>query len=164
MQYFNKNEIKRVYSQEVIARVKAINSSEKLAKCILMAESIYQLNLRLPHIAGRDEDETENKRLVLNSFGSEVISKALNNLEYFAFNFTHNVADESVIYQSLAPTYIDLVELLYYLIAQANDPNVAVNYYTNVTELYSIWKKRQSEQQEKIDREHISPVCKGSVL
>ena len=168
---FNEKELKKVYTEKTINSIKSINSSEKLAKCILLAEKVYCLNLTLPESCEENagnlvpEQICDNDRiLIINRFASDVVSKALNNLEYFAMNFTHGVADESVVYQSLAPTYINIVELLYYNIAYGNKTDIAVNYYTNVTELYRIWKARQNDQQETIDENNAIPVSKGNVL
>ena len=105
----------------------------------------------------------KRKSLIISSFLSDVIATVLNNLEYFAFNFTHKIADESVIYQSISPTYINLVEMLYINISKNNDTHSAVTYYTNVVELYLTWKKKQNEQQKTIDAlQNTNVIDKGS--
>lgn len=173
MKNFNANEIKNVIDEKTHDEIKKMNNSEKFAESILLADRIYGLNLRLLSVKRKttvasevEEKRSEKQRqLVAVTFASDVVSKILNNLEYFAFNFTHNVADESVIYQSIAPTYIKLVECLYFSIAEVNVTNSANTYYTNVTELYLTWKNKQVAQQRHIDtRLNTNVIDKGSVL
>lgn len=77
------------------------------------------------------------------------INQTLNSAEYFAMAFTHNTADESVIYQSIYPTYLEMCYIMYYYIASTSDPAVA-KLYTNLAELYNIWRKREQEQKAEI--------------
>lgn len=167
MKDFNQNEKKRVFTAEVLEQIKEINTSASFCKSILMADKIYSLNLNFDALGCEGEIDVETspqKELMLGSFAADVVAKTLNNLEYFAFCFTHKVADESVVYQSLAPTYIKLVELLYISIAGLNDTKSASTYYTNVTELYLTWRERQKEQEELIENSDVNLVSKGTVL
>lgn len=148
-------------------KMKDFNTSASFCKSILMADKIYSLNLNFDALGCEGEIDVETspqKELMLGSFAADVVAKTLNNLEYFAFYFTHKVADESVVYQSLAPTYIKLVELLYISIAGLNDTKSASTYYTNVTELYLTWRERQKEQEELIENSDVNLVSKGTVL
>lgn len=92
-----------------------------------------------------------------------MVQDVLNNLEYFAMAFTHKTADESVIYQSLHNSYISVVRLLYYDIS-SNNRDGESKLFTNVIELYNIWKEK-SEQQKTDEiaavRENIS---KGNIF
>lgn len=74
----------------------------------------------------------------------------LNNLEFFAMYYSHNVADETVVYESLAPTYIGFVEIMYYQIASNNNVKNVEHYYTNVVKLYKKWKERQNSSKEEL--------------
>lgn len=42
------------------------------------------------------------------AFMIDEVSGVLNNIEYFAMNFAHGVADDSVVYRSLHQSYIDI--------------------------------------------------------
>ena len=84
---------------------------------------------------------------ILSTFFGSLVFRVLNNMEYFALHFTHNVADQSVVYKSLHQTYIDLVQMLYYNIAVKN-PLSPSKYYTNVIELYEIWHDRSIEDED----------------
>lgn len=92
-----------------------------------------------------------------------MVQDILNNLEYFAMAFTHKTADESVIYQSIHATYMSAVKLLYYDIS-INNPKGESRLFTNVIELYNLWKDRTNKQNESaisVTRENVS---KGNVL
>lgn len=73
-----------------------------------------------------------------------IISDTLNNLEYFSMNFTTEVADENVVFQSLHQTYLKGVRALYFAIASQNS-NPKDKFYTNIIKLYHIWAKRDIE-------------------
>lgn len=94
---------------------------------------------------------------------SMMVQNILNNLEYFAMAFTHETADESVVYQSLHGSYMLAVKLLYYDIS-SNNTNGESKLFTNVIELYNCWKeKAESQKRDEIAvaRENIS---QGNVL
>lgn len=81
-------------------------------------------------------------------FAIKYTCKILNNMEIFAMNFSHNVADKSVIYRSVYPTYIEICRVLYYDIAiccKDGQPQL----YRNVQWLYSKWNRQMKEEKEK---------------
>lgn len=80
---------------------------------------------------------------------SRVVNDLLNEMEYFSMNFTHKVADESVVYQSLHQTYMQAVEFLYYNISKNNRPD-GRQFYTNVVELYKIWYKKDKKMRDNV--------------
>lgn len=59
--------------------------------------------------------------------------------------FTHNIANEAVVYTSLSQTYLSMVQMLYYNIAKNNHD--AERYFTNVIKLFNVWKKRWQEKE-----------------
>ena len=59
-------------------------------------------------------------------------------------NFNYNIADESVVYQSLHKTFLEVVYLLYYNIAVNNEPGDK-KLFTNIIELYNLWQKKSEE-------------------
>lgn len=75
----------------------------------------------------------------------DVVSNTLNNMEYFAMHFNHNIADEEVVYQSLHQSYLRLVKMLYYYIAKQNKSGKD-KYFTNIIALYTSWNKRYNEK------------------
>ncbi|MCH5344138.1 MAG: hypothetical protein J1E64_08865 [Acetatifactor sp.] len=88
---------------------------------------------------------------IIKKFMGNIVTETLNNLEYFALHFSHETADESVVYQSLHQTYLEVVYVLYYNIAIQNNIEGS-KYYTNVIELYEKWNNRdKAERTHKID-------------
>jgi len=72
------------------------------------------------------------------------VSGVLNNIEYFAMNFAHGVADDSVVYRSLHQSYIDIMQLLYFNISNLNNSS-SDKYYLNAIELYNKWKLQKDK-------------------
>lgn len=154
---FDSVELNDKLSPADIKELVQIMESEKMAKIILYVDQVYNLNLDVvKYIDVSDEEEGEkkisvNKEGVLRQFMSQIVNDLLNNMEYFAMNFTHKVADESVVYQSLHQTYIEAVQLLYYDISKNNKPD-GRQFYTNVVELYKTWYNKSREKREVVAR------------
>lgn len=72
----------------------------------------------------------------------------LNNLEIFAMYFVHETADESVVYQPLHMSYLEIVRMLYYDISYANRGGEK-RFYVNTIKLFNIWKGKSLAQQRK---------------
>lgn len=144
---FDQNELDEKLSRADIQSLQEIMKSEKIATIIVMADMVYGLGLGSEECINtiKTEDGKEvvsvNKEKILRMFMSEIVNKLLNNMEYFSMYFTHKVADESVVYQSLHQTYIELTQLLYYNMARNNKLN-GMCFYTNAVELYKIWYNR----------------------
>ena len=111
----------------------------------------------------KNTDLTPIDSEVLSTFLGKLITRVLNNMEYFSLHFTHNVADESVVYKSLHQTYIKLVQMLYYNIANAN-PLSPIKFYTNTIELYELWNTRATAEQENFASEVRKLSNKGTVV
>lgn len=79
------------------------------------------------------------KNDITSDFLNDIVSEILNNLEFFSMHFTHNAADETVVYQSLHKTYLEIVQVLYYNIAINNKDSQKL--YVNVIELFNKWKQ-----------------------
>ena len=92
-----------------------------------------------------------------------MLQDLLNNLEYFAMAFTHETADASVIYQSIHRSYIKVVELLYYDISLNNQPGQS-KLFTNVIELYTMWKNESESQVEEELSNSRNNIRKGNTL
>lgn len=95
---------------------------------------------------------------------SQVVLRTLNALEYFAMHFTHNTADESVVFQSLHQSYLQITKCLYYEIAKNNTNVIGEGkYYTNLVELFHIWRDRTLEKRKK-DIDRTRTTSKGTVV
>lgn len=80
-----------------------------------------------------------------------LLSNIMNNLEYFATNFNKNIANKNSIYQVIHQSFIKTVELLYAEISLSNNDVDEFKYYTNIIELYKIWKRKSTNKQKKIN-------------
>ena len=94
---------------------------------------------------------------------ANILMMLLNNIEYFAMNFTHQTADESVVYQSLHSTYLSIMRILYFDIAQNNETGEE-KLYTNAIDLFNIWRdKAILQRNDGIERQR-GTVEKGNAL
>lgn len=150
MKAFDKAELDMVLSQADIKKINKIMHSKEMLE-IIQRECMPYLyrnsSLKKSHEdiaddAAQMDSMTEQNRM------SKIVNDVLNNMEYFSMHFTHGVADESVVYQSLHQTYVECVQLLYYNIAINNKAD-GTQFYTNVIELYRIWYEKQRENREK---------------
>lgn len=152
IKFFDEKELKILFTNEEINTLKEIQQSEIFFAVVIKANLIYNLGLSEDLIKYYQNDETPRPLTtldseVLSTFLGKLITKVLNNMEYFALHFTHNVADESVVYKSLHQTYIKLVQMLYYNIAMRN-PMAPQKYFTNIIELYEIWNNKSINDEE----------------
>lgn len=89
---------------------------------------------------------TSNKNhTVIITYVSNLMDELLNNMEFFALHFSHRTADESVVYQSLHQTYLEIVQYMYYDIADRNSDS-ASKYYTNIIWLFEVWRDKKIKQ------------------
>lgn len=168
MLHFDEKELYSCLKQEDITKLKDIQKSERFFEIVIEANSIYNLGLNQKLISYY-EDEEKIKQLsaeqqdILATFLGKLITKVLNNMEFFALHFTHKVADESVVYTSLHQTYIDIVQMLYYNIASKN-PLSTVKFFTNVIELYEIWNSKAMDEEKNYVEGVRALANKGTVV
>lgn len=164
MKEFTKEELTNNLSEAGQKKLEELIKSERVAKAIVTAEMMLGLELKLEkavNIEYVDGKKTinVNGNMVIRRFMSGVVTRLLNNLEYFAMNFMHGIADETVVYQSLSKTYMELVQMLYYDIAKNNEI-AKQQLYTNVTELYRKWYARHENDK----KDARSSIKKGTVV
>lgn len=155
MRDFDNVELQECLDKNSIEQIKNLMSSEQMAKTILVADRIYGLKLDLNNYIRTTKDDEGKTKIEIDTapihrrFMSQIINKILNNMEYFAMNFSHGLADESVVYQSLHQTYIEAVQLLYYNIAINNKPD-GMQFYTNAVSLYKKWYEKNMRKREQV--------------
>ena len=167
---FDKAELQELLTDSDAKRIETIRNENKFILAVLQAEKIYGLNLEIDKVAyiQKDNDKKEvilslDKDVIIRKFMGNIVTEILNNLEFFAMHFSHGTADESVVYQSLHQTYLDMIYILYYNIAILNGMENS-KYYTNVIDLYKKWSERdKKEKRNKTNsvREHTE---KGTVV
>lgn len=142
MKNFDSNELNSIFKPQQIEKLKEIQKSDEFFEAAKKATVIYNLKNNENLVT---DGSIQNDPAVMITYISNLTDSLLNNMEYFALHFTHQTADESVVYQSLHQTYLQIVQYLYYNISNRNN-NPARKYYTNVIQLYEIWKKREKQQ------------------
>lgn len=170
IKHFDIKELETFLSEDDTKHLKEIQTSDNFFDIIINANLIYNLGLSEQAIElykKTDKDfvkEAANPHLeILSRFLNKLIIKVLNNMEYFALHFTHNVADETVVYKSLHQTYIEAVQMFYYNIATCN-PISPSKYYTNIIELYEAWNVKFTEAEENFVSGVRNFGSKGTVI
>ncbi len=139
---FDQCECEEIFGQNNLQRLEQIKYGQSYYDAIKEANALFDLHLDGRMAVGSTFDEREK---YLFAFWADVVVPLMNNLEYFASYFTHNVADESVIYESLKPTYFEACRMLYFDISKCSEPGKP-QLYRNLTRLYATWAKREAEE------------------
>ena len=162
MKKFTNEELTSIFSDEEIKSFIDKQSSEDFIKSLIILNDTFNLNINgcetvtssINNGKGTIEFAVNTKK-ALTDFYSTYVSDLLNNVELFAMYFTHNVADESVIYQSIYPTYIELCQTLYFDISKCSVPGQPM-LYRNLNQLYLTWLKKMNNSREKINDIEVS--------
>ena len=168
---FDTEEMSHLLTRSQLEKIKKTQTRKEFVQAVIEADEMYQLGLdpnKQVHITtekdGKKKVETSvNAARIVTGFISNVRDDTLNNLEYFAMAFTHNTADESVIYQSIHQSYCEVVETMYYFIAKFNT-STTDKYYTNVISLYKTWKEKSLEQEKQRKEVENGSIRKGTVV
>lgn len=165
---FDKHELNIILKPEEIKQIANILNSSKLIPSLINNSQIYgfaETGFKIIEVVN-DEKETVKRivcdETVLIREYANIINNSLNNAEYFAMHFTHNTADETVVYQSLHKTYLRLMKMLYYDISINNEIGEE-KLYTNAIELFNIWKIREANDKMSTiehSRENVRPGTK----
>ncbi len=157
---FDVVELNEIYSEEEIKKFSELGSDENFIDSIIEVVSTNNIDLKgynkcIKKINEGTKSVVEisvNPNEVYRDFFKTYIMQTLNNAEYFAMAFTHKTADESVIYQSIYPTYLEMCFIMYYYIARYSDPKES-KLYTNLASLYCIWREREQKQKKDINKQ-----------
>ena len=91
-----------------------------------------------------------------------MLSQFLNELEWFCMNFNCEIADETVVYQSLHQAFISTVQILYFSIAIQNDGSSSDRYFINIADLYNKWKTREDINKKIIYQAEDNSIVRGN--
>lgn len=162
MDNFDHTELTDVLSEEDISILKGMEHKPEFVEAVHRANCIYNLSANecfnaikmQNNVCQTSQTKQENEDNLDSRISREYVSNQmralLNNLEYFAMYFTHNIADDSVVFQSLHQSYFDIVEMMYYNISDKNiEPHH--KYYVNVIKLYKKWKEKDKKNQHEIE-------------
>lgn len=162
MVLFTADELKSILSSEDIDKYNAI--FDNIPTSILLSARQHLNGTNMVHVFDdMIQFETEvNPRIKIaisancqKEFDS-ILFSTMNYLEYFAMSFNDEIADETTVYQSLHQTFITLVKINYFFIAERNI-NEHDKYYTHIIDLFTTWKAKYFEdrQEEKCKEEEI---------
>lgn len=170
MKNFDYIELHQVLSEEDIQKLKDILLTPDFVKAVVEINDAYNLKLfeyqKEEFFDEKNQKEVKvyiDPRNVVNAFMRKIVNGTLNNMEYFAMNFTHNLADKSTVYQALHQTYIRTVRTLYYTIAKQNVIGKSP-LYQNTVKLYLDWSKEHNEKEECKENENRTISDLGSTV
>lgn len=150
METFDYTELLKRFTKEDIDKLKELQNSSKFAETAIKAIVIYGLNDKFTFEVIQP---TESDSAAIVAYVSNLVDSLLNNMEFFALHFAHKTADETVVYQSLHQTYLEIVQYMFYDIANRNtDP--ANMYYTNIIWLFREWRNEHTKKND----EHIKKI------
>ncbi len=167
---FDKAELEDLLSSEDIKTLKNSQYDKLFYNAVITANDMYNLRMKFvtttikqDHNGKEIETIAVNNASIVISFFADLLNNILNNMEFFALHFSHNTADESVVYQSLHQSYFELVRLTYYYIAVQND-NPSYKYYTNVIDLFHKWMNAKNEQKNALSEKANSVQRSGTKI
>lgn len=165
IKHFDEKELYTFLENEDINSLKEIQKSDNFFLAVINANAIYNLGLSqdLIELYKKNSQLSPLEEKIFSTFLGKLITRVLNNMEFFSLHFTHNVADESVVYKSLHQTYIDIVQMFYYHIAKLN-PMSTTKFFTNIIELYEIWNNRSIKDEEAFTNGLRNLSNKGTVV
>lgn len=148
-------DISKIYNfdkKELLSLVGGEENYENMRKKIfaVKASSIDKARILLGKGLGSNQNEQNQNPAVLNIEFFRLVDSLKNELEWFSMNFVHNLADNSIVYESLHQTFFSNVSLLYFFISKENT-NSYDKFYINLITLFRKWEERveKSKQMEK---------------
>lgn len=167
MKEFDTAELNRIFKADQINKmanklksVDLIETVQRLSEIYSTENNRFGRKIIVLHEGEVRSFQSVNKSRVYEEFINNTVMETLNNLEYFALHFVYGTADKYVVYQSLHVTYLDIVRLLYYNIAMNNNTGEQ-KFYTNVIELFNIWKRMAENQKQVEVQASRSNIIKG---
>ncbi|WP_283699295.1 DUF4760 domain-containing protein [Clostridium perfringens] len=172
MKFFDINEMKNLLTDEKIKAIikkqenikieqliecsQALECTESKLNDFSIFRQIQQFNEEVAATSNQDKRRIKLlaniKEMYYKNEYTNVLTKILNQLEYFSMYFNTGVADESVVYQSLHQSFMYTVKVLYFDISIRNKAGKD-KYYTNIIQLYNSWSEKYHEK-EKIEIEN----------
>lgn len=142
---------------EILEKLNSIDSKQLLKNKLYFAEDNLERNaIKNSYVIKKAKEEaaiTIDSKSLINEL-MRMITKLMNELEWFSMHFTYKIADEKLVYQSLHQTFTSNVQLLYFFISRANK-SPTEKYYTNIIQLYSAWyqcKVSQLKKQRRLEK------------
>lgn len=156
---FNYDEMTKYLTKEDMNALQKCQSTKEFLDSVLTANIVYDLNFSFDIPEKYKIVSTENKELkpeeyllsLADSHMASLCADVLNNMEFFALHFRHGTADETVVYQSLHQSYLEIMPYLYCYISKINT-NPTKKFFTNLIYLYSKWQQRSSASEAELKK------------
>lgn len=129
---------RNVKTEDLISCSQALECTETKINDFSIFRYIQQINDEVAATienSGKLKAIANTKEMYYKNEYMNVLTKILNQLEYFSMYFNTGVADEDVVYQSLHQSFICTIKVLYFDICIRNVAGKD-KYYTNIIELY----------------------------
>ena len=159
MEKFNYEELENIFSAGQISELERLFSSREYTAAIVEVSEMFRLDLcGISHNKNsarglrRSESIAVDPEALKTDFAVNYIAKIMNNAEIFAMYFAYDVADESIVFSTIYPSYLEMCRTLYYNIAicsQCGKPKL----YRNLQKLYCLWNKKLKDYQDSDNRE-----------
>jgi len=142
----------RYYMEEIIPELSRISSEIKRNKDV--DNIINRIKAQQAKLFTQEEissifDKEADREKLKEFFSTFVHHDLCNKLEYFSMAFIQNVADDDVVYQSLHQTFLYIVLMLYFPIANENTYlKEHEKRFSNLRQLFLRWNERQYNEGE----------------
>lgn len=151
IEHFDVHEMEQVYTAEQLEIIRDVREKYKIENQVNEKSVSYRPMETIVNDEGQQSEVVASVEQGIEKIGKEYVEsmfEILNNMEIFAMYFVHETADETVVYQPLHMSYLEIVRMLYYDIAYANR-NGARKYYINTIILFNKWKERAENKKNK---------------
>lgn len=168
MNNFDILELTNNLSKKQIQRIEYIVKSKTFTDTLVQSSINYYFGNNYICETSAEMDGKEVKSIKVDEKNlkleyARMLLQTTNNLEFFAMHFMHNTADETVVYQSLHSTYIELIRVLYYDLS-SNNKNGEDKTFTNIIWLFNIWEDRAIQQKQKEAEASRNNIVRGTQL
>lgn len=159
---FNMQECEELFRGKTLEQLKKMQEAKDYLDAVVNANVAYDLHMNGCQPKTEQTDKAKQVTMLVDpskllfAFRAKHVIPIMNNLEYFATYFTHNIADESVVYELLQPSYCEICRTLYFDIAKCSEPGKPP-LYRNLTRLYIQWSDRERSRQDTMNHVPDNP-------
>ena len=161
---FTRKELEERYTLEECRKLESFFTFQPADTSLMM--SIYLMEHAKDFIVASVDGSAEKTdiRMSADSLKAYYVNKMvsmLNALESFAMTFNSELADSTLVFQSLHQSFFSVVQALYFPISVRNEED-SEKYYTNIIALYRKWLRLDAKIKKKLDVEKTRAQKKRS--
>lgn len=131
------------FAEKFIPKVQSISSVKPGKPFALLNRNNRRRIFRFSEFTPEERNHVKNKvKKILEEKDNaylESISSLMNELDYFSIQFTKDIADRSIVYESIAKVFCSIVEDFYYLYCAQRNSDTR-DCFSNTISLYNTWK------------------------